>query len=263
MALKKEPATAAEKPKRRRIRKTAEDKVETVMQAAEVENLREEETREETETIKKELEEQKEMVEAKADEEIKAETKALQAQVDELKRLLAEQQSRPAQIIQVEKDSERVLFLWQAEVADDNTVVFGDNGRYGKIVGKTGSFYVPKNDLSSVLDAQTRRYLDNRWLIVISGLNDEEREALNANYKEGELLDKKAFAKMMELDEKILEIYPKLCDAHKEMVAKRYYEVWSSGKGKLNREVVVALNKLSPNDGFKAIIEEMNAKDTE
>lgn len=191
-----------------------------------------------------------------------SETEALKAQVEELKRLLAEQQSKPVQVVQIANDTERVQFLWQAEVADDNQVIFGDNGRYGKIVGKTGGFSVPKNDLSSVLDARTRQFIDMRWLIIVSGLNEEEREALNANYSEGEILDKKAFAKMVELGDKMLDIYPELCDEHKAMVAKRYYEAWKNKKG-VRRELVVALNKLSPNDGFKAIIEEMNAKDAE
>ena len=170
------------------------------------------------------------------------------------------------QIVQYGADAQKVHFLWMAEVADDNTVQFGDGGMYGSIVGKTGSFYVPKSDLSRILTSMNRKFLDDRWLIIVSGLDDEEREALGVDYREGELLDRKAFAKMVELGDELLELYPALCDGHKQMVAQRYADAFAAGSPYVTRERAVRLNEMSRREGhergdFIHIIEEMNERD--
>lgn len=170
------------------------------------------------------------------------------------------------QIVQYGADAQKVQFLWMAEVADDNTVQFGDGGMYGSIVGKTGSFYVPKNDLSRILTSMNRKFLEDRWLIVVNGLTDEERETLGVDYKEGEVLDRKAFAKMVELGDKLLELYPALCEGHKQMVAQRYADAFAAGSPYVTRERAVKLNDLSRRKGhergdFIHIIEEMNERD--
>lgn len=172
------------------------------------------------------------------------------------------------QIVQIANDTEMVQFLWQAEVAEDNTVFFGEGGLYGQVTGKTGSFYVPKKDLSRVLTELNRYFLKKRWLIIVSGLTDEEREVLGVDYKDGELLDKQAFAKMVELGDKMLEIYPNLCEGHKKMVAQRYAEAYQSGSPYVTRGLVVQLNELSktaknPKGDFVSIIEEMNAREAQ
>lgn len=186
----------------------------------------------------------------------------LKEQIELLKAELAASKNAQPQIVVASPDNgERVHLLWQAEVADDNIVEFGDHGMYGRIVGKTGSIYVPKNDLSRVLDSMNRLFLDKRWLIVVSGLTDEEREALGVAYKEGEILDKKAFQKLLDLEkDELLEIYPELCESHKEMIAKRFYEAYTSGKP-VKRDIVVALNNIAPVEAFKAIINGMNEAD--
>lgn len=175
------------------------------------------------------------------------------------------QQAAP-QVVQVSANTEQVHFLWMAPVADDNVIQFGDGGMYGNIVGKTGSFYVPKPDLSRILTEQNRRFMKERWLIVVSGLNGEEREALGVNYREGELLDKRAFAKMVELGDGLLDIYPTLCEGHKMMAAQMYADAYRQGSRYVTRERTVKLNALSKRKGhekgdFIAIIEDMNAED--
>ena len=175
------------------------------------------------------------------------------------------QQTAP-QIVQVSTSAEQVHFLWMAPVADDNVVQFGDGGMYGNIVGKTGSFYVPKPDLSRILTEMNRRFMAQRWLLVISGLTDEEREALGVDYKSGEVLDKRAFAKLVELGDELLDIYPALCEGHKVMAAQMYADAYRQGSRYVTRERTVKLNALSKRNGhekgdFIAIIEDMNEKD--
>ena len=189
---------------------------------------------------------------------------SMTAQLEAMKAQMAAAQA--PQIVQVSADVEKIHFLWMAEVADDNVQNFGQGGMYARIVGKRGEFIMPKTELSRILDNMTRACLDKRWLIVISGLNDEEREALGVDYKEGELLDKKAFARMVELEDGILSIYPALCEGHKMMVAKRYYEAWTEHSSHVRRDVVLELKRMTQEAGIKEnvfadILQEMNEAD--
>lgn len=211
---------------------------------------------------------------AEAPDEKTDEVALLKAQIEAMKVEMAKQMesfkeamsaAQKPQVVQVTASTEQVHFLWQAPVAEDNVQDFGPGGMYGRIIGKTGEFFVPKNDLSRILDNITRMCLDRRWLIVVDGLSEDEREALGVNYNEGELLDRKAFAKMIELGDKILEIFPALCEGHKEMVAKRFYEGWMEKNPYIHRDTVAELNRMAKdagmkNNAFSAIIEGMNAE---
>lgn len=220
-------------------------------------------------------EEAKEAVQtAEAPAEETDEVALLKAQIAAMKAEMAKQMesfkeamsaARKPQVVQVTASTEQVHFLWMADVANDNVQDFGPGGMYGRIIGPLGEFFVPKNDLSRILDNITRMCLDRRWLIVLDGLNEDEREAFGVNYSEGELLDRKAFAKMIELGDKMLEIFPKLCEGHKEMVARRYYEGWMDKNPYVHRDIVAELNRMAKdagmkNNAFSAIIEGMNAE---
>ena len=186
---------------------------------------------------------------------------SLKAEIEQLKELIKAQSSQPQTVYVQTDNSERVWFLWLADVADDNQILIGEHGQYGRIVGKTGSFYVPKNDLSRILDSAVRYYIENRWMIIVSGLDEDEREALGVNYKKGELLDEKMFRRLTTMKrEELLEIFPALCEQHKEMVASTYHEAFENGTP-IDRQAVVELNKIYPSVAFKDIIEKMNAKD--
>lgn len=252
---------AAERLKAAREKKAAEKAAQA--EAAELEKS--------TENVEKPAEKSPETVEApKTDpvlEALKAQNELLQKQMEELQRQLYSVQ-RP-QVIQVAPDTERVHFLWQAEVADYNLVTFGPGGMYGSITGKTGTFSVPKSDLSRILDSRTRGYLARRWLIVLDGLTDEERESLGVDYRDGEVMDRKVFSKMVELDkDTICEVYEKLCDSHKDMVARRYYDAWKNHNRHITRDKVIALRNIARDTGaspiaFQTILKEMNASEEE
>ena len=196
-----------------------------------------------------------------------AELDALKEQNDLLKQqieALKEQINASPQVIQISNDTERVDFLWLAPVADENELLIG-GGVYGKITGKVGNFSVPKNELSRVLDAATRNYIDYRWLLILGGLNEEERKQYGVDYKEGEVLDKNVFLRLLDIKDEIVGIYEKLGDESRTTVAKMYYEAWidPEKKHKIKRANVVAMNKISPQAGFKGILDAMNAEDAE
>ena len=191
----------------------------------------------------------------------------MQKQLEAMK--AAMEASQKPQVIQLAADTEKVQFLWMAEVCDENVFEVGPGGMYGRIVGRGPSrFLVPKSDLSRAMDAMFRQLMDCRWIIVLSGLTDEERQVYGVDYREGEYLDEKAFTRLVSLGDEILDVYPALCDGHKEMVEKRYYEEWREGNPAVTRDTVLRLKNLAADAGradnaFKRIIQEMNAADAD
>lgn len=169
-------------------------------------------------------------------------------------------------IVQLAGETERVQFLWQAPVSDENLYEVGPGGMYGRVIGKTGRFSVPKSQLSSVMDSLFRLLMEKRWIIVLSGLTDEERKIYNVDYQSGELLDATVFTKLAQLGAELLDIYPTLCQGHREMVQKQCYEAYVQGTSQLSREDVTRLKDMShalgdDNNAFQKIIEQMNAAD--
>lgn len=193
---------------------------------------------------------------------LKEQNEVLKKQMEALMEQMREMQK--PQVIQVSADSPNVHLMWQAEVADDNVVAFGDGGRYGTIKGKRGEFFMRKTDFSTIIDESVRFYLANRWLIVLDGLTQEEREVYGVDYKDGEYLDKKAFSKLIEIGSDILNIYPNLCEGNKKMVSQRYADAFNNGKP-IDRDVVEKLNEMSktpqnPRGDFVQIVEAFNRK---
>lgn len=196
----------------------------------------------------------------------------LEAMVRQLQQELAQ---RSPQIVQVMGDTEKVVMRFQADVADDNVAVFGPNGMFGQVTGKTGTVIVPKNDWSRFYNESVRRMIDNRWLVVLSGMNETERDLYRCSYKEGEVLDEKAFNGLLDMGRDLLAVFPALCPYHQEMVARRFAEGWRNGDARTkDRDLIVSLNEMSKKTYenmpktdprkkgmFKPIIEEMNEAD--
>lgn len=195
----------------------------------------------------------------------KAEIAALRAMIEQLQQQLDQKNQQPS-IIQVLGDQEKVVMLFQAEVADDNLAVFGPNGMYGQVTGKTGKVIVPKSEWSRFYNESVRGMINRRWLIVLSGLTDDERQLYDCSYREGELLEAGVFNRLLDIGEGLTEIFPQLCREHQEMVARRFVSAWMDGDARTNnRNLIVKLNDLSKQDGqkglFTRIIEGMNAQD--
>ena len=162
-------------------------------------------------------------------------------------------------------ERERVNLLWQAPVMPENVEEFGPNGRYARITGPTGAFWVPNDEFSLIVDSRVRTYLERRWLIVLSGLSDEEREIYGVKYRPGEYLDKAAFSKIAEQGEKLLDIYPKLCAGNRKIVAGAVYEGWRGGNKAIKRGLVEKLaamcREVDPEEStFQTILQEMAEK---
>lgn len=204
---------------------------------------------------------------------------ARDAAIERLEKIVADLQAqlaqRTPQVVQVMADTERVVMRFQAEVADDNLTVFGQDGMYGQVTGKTGTVTVPKSEWSRFYNESVRNMIARRWLIVLSGFDDRERELYGCSYKSGELLDETAFHKLLDMGRDLISIFPVLCEEHQAMVASRFISAYGDGDERVNdRELVVALNEMSKetyrnldrNDSrrkglFYPIIEDMNDKE--
>lgn len=212
----------------------------------------------------------------------KAENAPRTYSAEEVQQMIAEgvakalAQQQPQTIVrEVSPDVEKVYLLWQADVADYNVEEFGPNGLYGSITGPSGTIMVPKNEWSRFADEKNRRHLERRWLIVLSGMTDEERVMYGCKYSDGEILDKGAFVRVLDLGEQLLTIYPKLCPSHREMVARRFVDAYYAGDARArDRELITALNRISREQykdlpekdmrrkgAFWPIIEGLNAED--
>ena len=108
-------------------------------------------------------------VEPKAEQ--NSEIEALKSLVKQLQDQLAAQKPH---VVQVMADTEKVVLRFQAEVADDNVATFGPEGMYGQVTGKTGTITVPKSEWSRFYNESVRNMIYRRWLIVLSGM-DEQR----------------------------------------------------------------------------------------
>ena len=205
-----------------------------------------------------------EVVETKTEQ--NSEIEALKSLVKQLQDQLAAQKPH---VVQVMADTEKVVLRFQAEVADDNVATFGPEGMYGQVTGKTGTITVPKSEWSRFYNESVRNMIYRRWLIVLSGMDEQERELYGCNYKPGEILDEMAFHKLLDLGRDLIAVFPALCDTHKEMVASRFLTAWMDGDSRaMDRDLIVALNELSKDDAhkkgmFQPIIEGLNARDAE
>lgn len=198
-------------------------------------------------------------------EEVNAMLAAMQAKMEAMQAQLAER-TAPVSIVAAAPE-ERVSFRWQAPVADENKLEIGPNGRWGTVTGKTGAFSIPKSELGSVMNTQFRGLLDRRWLIVLSGLDEEEQEALGVRYRAGEVLDKAAFANLLKLGTELAPIYKELCDGNREIVEKLVYEKWDTTH-RAKRDMMEALNQAAKECGrtenaFRTILREMNQEAAE
>lgn len=180
-------------------------------------------------------------------------------------------------VIRVSADTPMVKLLYQCECSPVNVINFGVNGKFGSITGKTGKLSITKEAfVGEFRDELVQALLASRELIVIDGLTDEEREMYGVAYKKGEYMDEKVFAKMVDMGNAILDIYPDLNQTYKDMVAKRFAEEYEKNPKRIARDLVVKLNDMSKKSfrdlpkgdlrrkgSFSGVIEKMNEAEVE
>jgi hypothetical protein len=168
-----------------------------------------------------------------------------------------------------------VTMFFQAEVNDANELLLGPNGKYGMITGKHATITVPKRDfIGEFRTAIIQYYLKTRNLIVVDGLTDEERKIYGLDYQDGEYLEPAVYERLIEMGDKVLEIFPKLHVTWREMIATKFLEAFENKTLRCSREALIRMNNLSKKDykdlpagderrkgAFYPIIHAMNAAD--
>lgn len=179
---------------------------------------------------------------------------------------LAKQQAQPQTVVQVAKD-EYVTILFIGAIAEGTVVAMP---KWGQITYAGGMLDIPKKDFLQGIGIQVNAaLLKERKILVISGLTDEERRRFGVAYKDGEYLTAQALFELVGYDkDKICDIFAKLCEEHKRVVAKVYLSAYfDKHDNRINRETIKELNKLSKaidSDGlFTPILEDMGRKDAE
>ena len=171
-----------------------------------------------------------------------------------------------------------VTLRFYDEINDANVIYLGDNGKYGQIIGKRWTGQIPK--MAFIGDFRTphiQKLLEDRNMIVVDGLTEEERKLYGVNYVDGEFLDEKMYNAMLRMpEEDLVATYTGLCPEWKRMVAVRFAEAYESGKLRVTRDALLALNRESrkankvfdQNDprrkgDFYGIIDKMNLREQE
>lgn len=192
--------------------------------------------------------------------------------------LAAQQKEQPAQQTAAPYNDGLVTLRFYDEINDANVIYLGDNGKYGQIIGKRWTGQIPK--MAFIGDFRTphiQKLLEDRNMIVLDGLTDEERRLYGVDYMDGEFLDEKMYNAMLRMpEEDLVATYTGLCPEWKRMVAVRFAEAYESGKLRVTRDALLALNRESrkankvfdQNDprrkgDFYGIIDKMNLREQE
>lgn len=168
-----------------------------------------------------------------------------------------------------------VTMIWQAEVNDENQLMLGPNGKFGMITGKHATIAIPKQDFIGEFRTSTMQYyLKTRNLIVVDGLTEDERKVYGLDYEQGEYLEPAVYERLIEMGDRVIDIFPKLHPTWREMIATRFIDAYENKTLKCSRETLLELNKISRKDyanlpkgdirrkgAFYSIIHAMNAED--
>ena len=144
---------------------------------------------------------------------------AMQAQIEALQAKISAAQTAPEP---TKREDGVVVLYYVPACSPDNEASLGQYG----IVRPGQYIEIPKKEFGHFMGAQARKFVQKRRLLVLSGLNDEERRRWNCEYRPGETLTEGAFDNLLNLSEqKIAELFEALCPEHRKAVARYLYSV--------------------------------------
>lgn len=167
--------------------------------------------------------------------------------------------------IQVAPVEDPVVLLFFGGIMAGSTVALGE---LGNIYRDGGTLTVSKENFFSKLNGTAEYMLRTRQLIVVSGLNDEERERYGVLYKDDELLTEKTYGRLLSYDpEELKVIYTALCVQHRAIAAKVFRSGLDNGDGRVTKEKLKLLAKIDRESGnaqssFKTMLD-MTSEDPE
>lgn len=173
---------------------------------------------------------------------------------DELNALIASAvasalENQPKTVLAATVSEDPVVLLFLGGIMPGSTVALGE---LGSIYRDGGTLTVSKEAFFSKLNSTAEYMLRTRQLIVVSGLNDEERERYGVAYKDNELLTDKTYGRLLVYEpEELKTIYKTLCPEHKAIAAKVFVSAAYEGDGRVTPEKVKALARIDRDEGVK------------
>lgn len=192
---------------------------------------------------------------------LRQQNEALAKQLEAMQKQIEAMQKNPGSTVVMAKPEETVELTYIAAVSPTNVLSLGD---YGYLNGVGGYVEVPRKEFGGkFMTPEIRGLLNQRRLIVLNGLNEDERRRYNVDYKDGELLDMQMFDRLLDVGlERLKELFSKLCVEHKRMVATHFISSYQRGDNRISCEKVEPLNDLSksedPKGMFRPILESLN-----
>ena len=157
-------------------------------------------------------------------------------------------QNQPT-VIQAAPAEDPVVLLFLGGIMPGSTVALGE---LGSIYRDGGTLTVTKEAFFSKLNSTAELMLRTRQLIVVSGLNDEERERYGVKYGENELLTEKTYGRLLVYEpEELKVIYKALCPEHTAIAAKVFASAAYENDGRVTPEKIKALAAIDREEGIK------------
>ena len=150
------------------------------------------------------------------------------------------------------KEEGYVTLIYLAEVSPENLLTLPS---YGSL--RPGSVLTVKKSEwgGKFMSPLAVKLLRRRHLIVASGLDYEERERWGVNYKEGEVLDARAFDKLLDMDKGALcDMFSRLCPEHQRFVVRRFITAFETHDNRVSVDKARALNDLCRNGENEGIL---------
>lgn len=163
----------------------------------------------------------------------------------------SEVQAMIAALLAKQKPEDEVVRLFFMNVCNkDNAAELPGYG-----VVRPGQYLeIPKKEFGGkFMSAQARKFIEKRRLLVLDGLNEEERRRWNCDYKRGETLTENAFDRLLDMPRaEIGELFKALCPEHKEFVARFIFSMVADAAEKkhpvdnrISLQLVRELNEIS------------------
>lgn len=178
-----------------------------------------------------------------------------------MQKMIAEmlaKQPQPVMQVNYQKE-EMVTLLYMGAVAEGSMVTLWEGF---EIQGRGGTRDIPKKEFLQHLSQGVIKRLKDRRLIVVDGLNDDERERYGVKYTDNELASVDIYYKLLSYDEdKIISIFKNVCDSHKTIIASLFKTAYMAHDNRINQPLIERLNKASktidPKGMFSDILKDM------
>ena len=180
---------------------------------------------------------------------------------DEVQKMIAEAvakalaESKTGNVIHVKTD-EYVTVTYIGPMAPGTVFDLGD---WGKINRSGGTLKIPKEKFLQGIDYRMEERLEERKLIVLNGLTEEEMERYGVKYRAGELMTERIYANLCKLSSQdLISIFGNLCEWHKKTFANTIEsDYFEKGSSTIDVDTLKTLNNMSRSVDKKGLFRHM------